>query len=425
MLRRFKNPAAFSATWSTCAIVGIAAIPADESIALSQRERSDQQRAYGSTIMMRSGSSRREIFRLISRIQGRIEVHDMRRMTLAGLLFCCWAGTADLGWAQSPLQDFQKKVDDALPKGRLLRKLRDDLRGSKERDEKEKEKEAENRAKEERRANERDNRRNPPGLQPTPAQRPPQANFSDTGFSNTDATGAGFAPRDFGERESLAEKSNSARTSRDRRDAPVGFGLTLDTRGEQLIVSEVDRSGNAFQAGLRPGDVLEQVGGVPIRGLAEFDEVAGVLKPGDQIEMVYARKGKSARATVGFGQAPAGAEGSSEPAPAFAPGTNNTPNWALNNQPSRTPANDFAPPAWNPPAGNMSSATDANLRSVMDLDKQLSSEAGRSINPAEAAEWQRLIREQQQTIERLQRELDALRKSNSSRNRSTDPPLGI
>ncbi len=404
----------------------MAAIAADESIALAPRDRSDRQQARRSTLLMRSGSSRREIDCLVSRIQGRIEVHDMRRMTLAGLLFCCWVGTTDFGWSQSPLQDFQKKVDDALPKGRLLRKLREDLRGSKERDEKEKAKEAENRAKEERRNNERDNRRNSPGLQPTPAERPPQENFSDGGFPNSEATGARVPPRDnFSQRDGLAGNSPSARALRNQREAPVGFGLTLDTRGEQLIVSDVDRNGNAFQAGLRPGDVLEQVGGVPIQGLAEFDEVAGVLKPGDQIEMVYARKGKSTKATVGFGQAPAGADSSSDTAPAFAPAANAAPNWALNSQPNRAPANDFAPPAWNTPAGSLSSSTDANLRSVMDLDKQLSSEAGRSINPAEAAEWQRLIREQQQTIERLQRELDALRKSNSSRNRSTDPPLGI
>ncbi|MEQ1904370.1 MAG: hypothetical protein ABL888_09315, partial [Pirellulaceae bacterium] len=78
---------------------------------------------------------------------------------------------------------------------------------------------------------------------------------------------------------------------------------------------------------------------------------------------------------------------------------------------------DFAPPIFSKPQTD-----DGQLQSVLGEQKQLSLQPNSSISKAEKQELEKVIREQQGTIDRLKKEIESLR--NSSRNKNYDPPLG-
>ena len=59
---------------------------------------------------------------------------------------------------------------------------------------------------------------------------------------------------------------NEAREARERRVGQSGLGLRVATRGESLLMVSVLRGGAAAQAGIRPGDRLLAVDGVPTDG---------------------------------------------------------------------------------------------------------------------------------------------------------------
>ncbi len=321
--------------------------------------------------------------------------------------------------AQNSLQDFQKKVDDALPKGRLIKKWRDELRGS--RNEDDQKKEAAKKAAEQERESAGQRR---PTLansdqraanlnrsqheQEEPAHsafREPQPQMSLSPRNKTPSTQQPKAP-DFVDPRGRPFNRRQAAVDSDP-NKPVGFGLLLDEKKNELVAVEVEPTGNAFAAGIRRGDVIKKLGGVTITTVAEFDEVAGVMKNGDQIEFSVARKGKTDDFPVTFGQL--------DPAEAAAVDeTKDTVN-PTNTQPGEF--SDFAPPIFSKPQ-----TQDGQLHSVLDNQKQLSSQPIASISKSEKQDLEKIIREQQGTIDRLKKEIETLR--NSSRNKNHDPPLG-
>jgi serine protease Do len=63
-------------------------------------------------------------------------------------------------------------------------------------------------------------------------------------------------------------------------------------RVEGVFVDRLDRRGPAFKAGVRPGDVIREIGGRKIRALADVDTALGNLKIGQKIPIVVEREGQ-------------------------------------------------------------------------------------------------------------------------------------
>ena len=83
------------------------------------------------------------------------------------------------------------------------------------------------------------------------------------------------------------------------------FGMLLETKGEKLVVTQINPAGNASKAGIRKGDSIMELGGLDLSSMLAFNEITDVLKDGDQIELLVDRAGKESQKLVMFGRAPA------------------------------------------------------------------------------------------------------------------------
>lgn len=75
----------------------------------------------------------------------------------------------------------------------------------------------------------------------------------------------------------------------------------LDTRVEKyrgVLLEEMERDSPADRAGLKPGDVITQVGGVPVDSQSAFEEELSYRYPGDKVTIAYLREGKLATTSV-------------------------------------------------------------------------------------------------------------------------------
>jgi len=77
---------------------------------------------------------------------------------------------------------------------------------------------------------------------------------------------------------------------------------TPDSTG--AVVVEVSPSSAAADAGLRPGDVLTGVGGMPIHGPADVGTAVAAHRPGDRVDVTYERDGVAHTETVTLGVRP-------------------------------------------------------------------------------------------------------------------------
>lgn len=196
-----------------------------------------------------------------------------------------------------------------------------------------------------------------------------------------------------------------------------GFGFELVDRDDGVYVDKVKPKGNADQAELKKGDRIAKIGGVEIELIQQFEEIAEMLENGDQIEIVISRRGKEEDVTLQFGQPPAEAETPTErsqPAP---------PEFRLS-EPGEIP--DFAPPAsetsrYEPgvtalPEENTSAPRETSSNGFR--SPSLPVERDNSSGYAEA-EYQRIIRQQQDQIRQLQLQLQQLRQQQL---RTQQPP---
>ncbi len=191
--------------------------------------------------------------------------------------------------------------DDRLfGNGRFLRRLRDDVVGKSKSDPKKKD-EAKKPAKADPRsgaANSNDASPTPAKRTakraPTPAVRPPATNPSQ---SKMPAARSPYAPRSAAVPAKVDTRKDSKQTS-------VGFGMQIESKNDQLIVTKTDSKGNAAEAGVRKGDVVVMVGGVEIGSIEELEEITKILGNGDQLEFEIARRGKKEKVLIQFGEAP-------------------------------------------------------------------------------------------------------------------------
>ncbi len=300
------------------------------------------------------------------------------------------------------------KQDDSQQRGRLFRRFRDDLRSLTGADKGEKEKSPQRDA----------NGSQTPRLAQRPtnsAVQPNQGRFD--GIRVPEPTNPGDRAPGF----RLSDQPPGNNTAPAPELAPIpnkpprkGFGLTLEEKGEQLVVDSVARNGNAAEADFKRGDVILEIGGVPVKSIAEFDDITGILGEGDQVEVSVSRNGKEEKRLLQNGSIP---DAEAMPAPmTHAPATQAVPRG-----PSLVPslANDFVPsmaPDQDPPFTQQlpGSAEQNEIGSSVLANPGSVQQSGQKN--AALLQMQETIRRQQLMIEQLQRELQARQGSNRRKN---------
>lgn len=80
------------------------------------------------------------------------------------------------------------------------------------------------------------------------------------------------------------------------------LGISLQDKDEAVKILSVQPGSSAHRDGLRPGDLIRSIGGVPLQSQAEFYQVAGLMQSGDQIELVVSRAGNDETILLSIGQ---------------------------------------------------------------------------------------------------------------------------
>lgn len=99
------------------------------------------------------------------------------------------------------------------------------------------------------------------------------------------------------------ENRLQAVSARKRNQNSTGFGMKLKAdKSDKILIDNMDRNGNADNAGLKRGDQVVAIGGVPIGSVEEFDEIAQILSDGDQMEVRVLRRGKEVDVVLTYGE---------------------------------------------------------------------------------------------------------------------------
>ena len=177
-----------------------------------------------------------------------------------------------------------------------------------------------------------------------------------------------------------------------------GFGAVIQmAKNNQLIVTRLHPQGNAIKAGLKPGDVVKTVGSVELESVQEYEQITQGLKPGDQMEFEFVRRGRAQKALVPFGTAP------EVPASSIS---------------DRMPANHAPTESYVDSTRNLDgvpSVLDGNSTQPAARVSQLPLTAPSVVSVPRANEkrLQRTIESQRAKMERMERELEMLRKTNA------------
>ena len=92
--------------------------------------------------------------------------------------------------------------------------------------------------------------------------------------------------------------------TRSAKKQSLAFGMLLETKDQELVVTQLNPAGNASKAGVRKGDRIIGVGGVELDSMLAFNEITDVLKDGDSLEFLVDQSGKESKKLVLFGKAP-------------------------------------------------------------------------------------------------------------------------
>ena len=184
-----------------------------------------------------------------------------------------------------------------------------------------------------------------------------------------------------------------------------GFGMQIQSRGEQLVVTKTDSRGNAAEAGVRKGDVVLSAGGAAIGSVEELEEITKILGKGDQLEFEVARKGQKKKVLIQFGEAPEEDE--------VVITKPETPAKQVSNY-------DFLPAPAEPSASSLRSVLNDNSLQSGQRTPANVNRIPRPILLAKPAprqsvsETQAMVEQQRLQIQQLQREIELLRRQTQS-----------
>ena len=211
---------------------------------------------------------------------------------------------------------------------------------------------------------------------PTPTAEPPQSAISNR-FADQPSSKKPVAEQPIGKQ-------------------PEGFGMVVQAdKEENLVVLQVDPNGNAAKAGIQRGDYIVQAGGADVGSLDEFNEVAKLLGEGDQIEFQFSRQGQKETVTIQYGATKEFADGETL--------------IDSESDQSRTPVTgqyDFVP-----------QETENGFHSV--LDQPISNNLAPAQNQLRQNSAAQTVDQQQQTIERMKKEIESLRRQQNNDNVQT------
>ena len=254
-------------------------------------------------------------------------------------------------------------------RGRFLRKLRDDIMGSKKQSQK---RQATKKKPTQKKTQPRGKTPTPITGSKQPGQRPPskQSRSSQSRLSQYAA-----------EKPSTRQRTSTRTQTAKKND----FGMRVsDGRSGDLVIAKVDPRGNAAEAGVRPGDVIKEIGGVPVTTENEFDEFTKILGEGDQMEFKIVRRGKEQTVNIQFGDIPKDQQETVVD--------------------SRTDS-------------KLDSERQNGLRSVINNNTSFRPASTR-LNTMQVESLQRTIQQQQQTIRQLQQEINRLRRGSTQSSRN-------
>jgi hypothetical protein len=209
-------------------------------------------------------------------------------------------------------------------------------------------------------------------------------------------------------------------TAKDIPSTGVVLGIQVDPQflpADKLIISDVDPESPAGRAGLRSGDQIVSVGGVPTDNLSSLDGVLGSLSDGDQVVIGIVRNRQEHRALVSFG--------SGTGAPDIAPPAHLPPDVSEFPAPPAIDSRDFgnSDPAWTPDLRSVLQGTPASEQSSRGRPSYFPSGPAPAAPPRVSEGWEQLqeqVRQQQQLIDQLLDENQKLRDGRSVPADSTD-----
>lgn len=307
---------------------------------------------------------------------------DVRRIVFAAALS---VAIPSLGWAQSRWDKFQQRLDDMRPKGKWIQQVKESLESA-----------------------------TPDGANGEPQAKP-----------GNDATSAETSRKPKPARRIQAQSVSRQSILNTAKNIPsdgVVLGIQIDPNfipAQRLVVSEIEPGSPAEQAGIRTGDQITSVGGIPTTTLKALDGILSSLNGGDQVSVEFIRNRKPQRALVRFEKTPVGDE--------TPPSNDNDPQAVLLPPP---------PEMLDVPVDS-TSGTDVGLRSVLDSNAnpnrwdsanrrptapisggssrrsatvadQATSTGVESPSGTTAEQLRQRIREQQQIIEQLEEQLRQL-----------------
>jgi len=268
--------------------------------------------------------------------------------------------------------------DRFLPRGRLLKKLRDDFAGQ------------------------------PTPKQPTPAKKPTPAA----------PKGPTLAARHAGQQQAATGQQADAKRPMSVRSGADGFGMTVVVdNNEKFIVAQVLAEGNAAAAGIQRGDLLVGAGGVELTAIEEFQQIAKVLGAGDQLEIKINRRGKTDTVMLQHGQPPSLEDVDADTADVATEATSRYPNRQLASCTRSRNQEDFS---FVPPADDESRP---GMRSVIEqpqapfrrasTQKPALSQLQSNYRPQSTQVQPQATQQQQQQIQALRQQLERLRRQQS------------
>ena len=202
-------------------------------------------------------------------------------------------------------------------------------------------------------------------------------------------------------RAQAAPNRNAVATPRPIQPAAIsaskGFGVVVQmAKNKDIVVTRIHPQGNAAKAGLRPGDIVKTVGSVKLTSVEEYDQITKGLGGGDQMEFEVVRRGRPEKALVQFGTAPEPSEvAATSSAPAMT-----APDQAVNYSPAELKGVPSVLDNSSRPAARVSS-----------LPKSAPSVV--AVENTNEARLNRTIESQRAKMERMEQELEMLRRTNT------------